>query len=311
MVGVLSLFLLVSCKGEPTGNPSGALSNNRPPAIIAARILGDSLSLAKPIAVQIEAEDPEREAVSFHYQWFVNDEPVAGQTNATLPQELLRRGQRVSVEIVPIDTGGQKGPSYRTPAVVIGNTPPLITGVALLPHEIKAGEKVEARVEADDIDHDLVDLTYRWSKNNTMVKEGPEPFLVTRGFLPGDSIAVEVTPKDFNATGNAVKSQSLILGNGLPRIISTPPGAFPQLDRYEYLVQAVDSDGDPLRYVLESGPPGMIIGEQSGLIEWPIPANLVGSFHVKIQARDTHDGAAVQEFDLTLSASAPQKPAGA
>jgi hypothetical protein len=311
MVGVLSLFLLASCKGEPTGNPSGALSNNKPPAIIAARILGDLPSLAKPIAVQVEAEDPEREAVSFHYQWFVDDAPIAGQINATLPQELLRRGQRVSVEIVPIDTGGQKGIPYRTAAVVIGNTPPFITRVALLPREIKAGEKVEVEMEADDADHDQVTLTYRWFKNDAVVKEGVEPFLDTQGFLPGDAIAVEVTPSDVGGTGPAVKSSRMVLGNSLPRIVSSPPAALAQSDRYEYLVQAIDSDGDHLRYSLASGPPGMTIGERSGLVEWPIPANLIGSFHVKIQARDTHDGAAVQEFDLTLSASAPQKPAGA
>lgn len=34
-------------------------------------------------------------------------------------------------------------------------------------------------------------------------------------------------------------------------------------DRYEYFVRAVDSDGDRLTYLLESGPPGMTIGVQS------------------------------------------------
>jgi hypothetical protein len=108
----------------------------------------------------MQSEDPEREAVSFHYQWYGDNASLAGQTNATLPGELLRRGQTVFVEIVPTD-GTSQGQPYRTVSVV-GNSSPRITAVSLAPQTVRTGERLEAQVEANDPDHDRVDLTYRW-----------------------------------------------------------------------------------------------------------------------------------------------------
>lgn len=311
VVGVSTLLFLASCKGgSSTDSSTPSFGSNRPPVIKLAKILNDPIILTGPVAVQIDAEDPEREAVSFQYQWFVNDAPLAGQTKATLPPELLRRGQAVSVEVIPFDTNEQKGPAYRTAATMVGNTPPEVTKVSFLSRAFQIGERLEAQVEATDPDHDRVDLTYRWLKNNIVVKEGEEPFLDTKGFVSRDTIAVEVTAHDPSATGNSLRSDSLILGNSLPKIVSIPPAAGSQ-DRYEYSVKAVDPDGDRLTYQLEVAPPGMTIDEHSGQIAWPVPPNQHGTFHVKIIAKDGQGGAAYQDFDLTLSTIVPAKPAGA
>lgn len=310
----IGLWGVVSCtdRSQPPA-PSGALSapaGNRPPVITSARFLNDPLSLTEPVAVQIFAEDPEREAVSYAYQWYVDGAPLKGQTNATLPAELLRRGQRVGVEIVPADAT-QKGPAYRVPPVVVGNTPPTVQRVTIRPPAARPGDRLEAQAEAGDPDHDRVDLTYRWFKNNVLVKEGEEGFLDTRGFAAQDQIAVEVTARDPSAVGNTVRSDQLVMGNSLPKIVSTPPVPGTP-DSYTYAVKAVDSDGDALTYHLEAAPSGMTIGERTGQIEWRVPANQPGVHHVKIVVKDGRGGAASQEFDLTLTAApSPAKPAGA
>ena len=74
---------------------------------------------------------------------------------------------------------------------------------------------------------------------------------------------------------------------------------------------AVDADGDRLTYQLETGPPGMTISEASGHIAWTIPPDQHGTFHVKILAKDGRGGMASQEFDVTLKAPVPAKPAEA
>ena len=262
-----------------------------------------------PVAVQIDAEDPEREAVSFQYQWYVDNAALPKETSATLSAELLRRGQTVMVEIIPTD-GTHKGQAYRTKSVVVGNTSPRVTAVSLMPQTARPGEKLEVQVQASDPDHDRVDLTYKWFRNNAVIKEGDEPFLDTTGLASRDQIVVEVTAHDPAVTGNSLRSDPLVLGNNAPKIVSAPPAPGAP-DHFDYPVRAVDPDGDRLTYQLETGPPGMTISEESGHIAWKIPSDQQGTFHVKVVAKDGQGGMASQEFDLTLTAAVPPKPAGA
>lgn len=310
LVAYLSISLAgVSCTREgpaETSKASPALTSNGPPVITSARIINSPLSLDSPVTVQIEAEDPERGAVSFRYQWYADDTALAGQTHPTLAPGLLRRGQMVSVEIVPADEA-QTGKAYRTAAVVVGNTPPSITAVFLTPQTARPGQKIEAQVEATDPDHDRVDLTYKWFRNQALIKEGEEPFLEAIGLSSRDQIVVEVTAHDPSASGKSLRSDPLVLGNNGPQIVSAPPRPETQ-DRYEYSVRAIDPDGDQVTYRLETAPPGMTINEQSGHIVWSLPADQSGTIHVKVIAQDGRGGAAYQEFDLTLSVPAPAKP---
>ena len=302
----------VSCTGgSPPSAPgeSTTLKGNQPPVITSAKILTDPIPLTGPVAVQVDANDPEREAVSFQYQWYVDNVPLSKQTDATLPAELLRRGQMVMAEITPTD-GTHKGQAYRTKSVVVGNTPPRVTAVSLVPQAVRPGDRIEAQVEAVDPDRDRVDLTYKWFRNEAVIKEGEEPFLDTTGLASRDQIVVEVTAHDPALTGNSLRSDPLVLGNSAPKIVSAPP-APGAADRFEYHVRAVDPDGDRLSYQLETAPPGMTIGEASGHIAWTIPPDQHGTFHVKIVAKDGRGGMASQEFDVTLTAGAPAKPAEA
>ncbi len=306
------ILLAVSCTGEgptETAQTPSSSENNRPPVIKSARIVNNPVLLNGPVEVQIDAEDPEREPISIRYQWYVDNVALDGQTNATFPAELLRRGQTVSVELTPADVS-QQGEVYRTAVVVVGNTPPRVLSVMLSPQTIEIGDKLEAQVDANDPDHDRVDLTYRWLKNSVVIKEGEEPFLMTTGFSPRDQVAVEVTAHDPSAIGNSVRSAALTFGNRPPKIVSVPP-ASDTASPYQYMVKAVDPDGDRMAFQLETAPPGMTINEQSGRIIWPVPSDQHGSFHVKVVAQDGQGGVAYQEFDLTLSAPAPAKPSGA
>jgi hypothetical protein len=303
--------LVVACTGggvTETGSSVSQSGGNRPPVVTAAKILDEALSQATPAAVQIQSEDPERETVTHQYQWYVDDAPVPGQSSPSLPQEFFHRSQRVSVIIVPSDSI-QKGQPYRTASVVVGNAPPKVTVVSLTPQIARSGDRLEAQAEASDPDHDRVDLTFKWYRNDTLVKEGEEPFLDTTGFAARDKVVVEVTAHDPAGSGGSLKSEPLVLGNSGPKIISTPPISASQ-DHFDYLVKAIDPDGDRLTYQLEVAPVGMTISEELGHITWQIPADQHGTFHVKVVAKDGQGGIASQEFDLKLTAEAPAKPLG-
>ncbi len=307
---VSALVMNISCTGSSPGTANGSApaKGNQPPTVTSAKILNDPIPLTGPVEVQVDAQDPEREAVSFEYQWYVDNTPLAKQTSATLPAELLRRGQSVFVEVVPTD-GAHKGQPYRTKSAMVGNTAPRLMAVSLTPQTARTGEKLEAQVEASDPDHDRVDLAFKWYRNATLVKEGEEPFLDTTGFAARDKIVVEVTAHDPAGSGGSLRSEPLVLGNSAPKIVSTPPASAAE-GRFDYPVKAADPDGDQLTYQLEAAPPGMTISPESGHIAWQIPSDQQGIFHVKVIAKDGQGGMASQEFDLTLSLPVSSKQTG-
>ncbi|ULA62317.1 MAG: hypothetical protein LZF86_10178 [Nitrospira sp.] len=309
-VGALGLLCGTACSGGGTGDGPYAkaqVAANQPPVVIAAKILDTPLSLTAPVSVQVQAEDPEREAVTFQYQWYVNEAPLAGQTNPTLPAEGLRRGQRISVEIVPADSV-QKGRVYKTAEALVGNTPPTVSSVVL--QLADSGARVESNVTASDPDYDRIDLTYRWLQGNIVIKEGEEASLSTKGLSPKVPVFAEVTARDPEVASKPFRSMPLLLDNHAPQIVSTPP--VPSgTGRYEYFVKAVDEDGDQIAFQLEQAPSGMTIDETTGRLSWTVPANHVGVFHVRVLAKDGQGVAAYQEFDLTFAnETASAKPAG-
>ena len=309
-LGIGALIINISCTGSSPGTTNSSVSakGNQPPAIISAKILNDPISLTGPVEVQVDAQDPEREAVSFEYRWYVDNVPVTTQTNAIFPVELLRRGQIVFVEIIPSDSTN-RGHPYKTKSVVVGNTAPKVTAVSLSPQMVRTGDKLEAQVEANDPDHDRVDLSFKWFRNDTIIKEGEESFLNTTGFSPGDIITMEVTAQDPAGSCHSLKSGPLALDNSAPKIVTTPPTSAVH-ERFDYSVKALDPDGDQLTYYLEMAPSGMTIGPGSGQIGWQVPTNQQGTFHVKVLAKDGHGGLAMQEFELTLTAVLPTPSGG-
>jgi hypothetical protein len=310
---ILSAICLIAsgCTAESSreGVAGSVVSGNHPPVIHEATVVPTPVVLDGPISVQIHADDQDRDALTFHHQWIVNGRPLDGQTASTLPVSFLQQGATVSVEIVP-DDGKVKGKIYRTAAATVTNTPPIISSLSVRPQPAKPGDKLEVLVEADDPDHDRVELSFRWWRNTTVAKEGDEPALDTTGFSPKDVVTVEVTPRDRTATGKPIKSDPLVIGNSPPTIMSTPTAPVGR-DRYEYAVRAIDPEGDRIRYRLEIAPPGMTIEADTGHIAWQAAPELTGTYKVRVVAEDTQGGIAFQEFDVTLINPISSKSEGA
>ncbi|WP_395789156.1 putative Ig domain-containing protein [Aquimonas sp.] len=101
------------------------------------------------------------------------------------------------------------------------------------------------------------------------------------GSLSGSGAALVYTPRagfrgadGFNFVANDGQLDSapgpvrieVVGGNEPPRIVSTPVTAANEGSAYAYDVDAIDPDGDVLRYRLERGPSGLQIGANSGLL---------------------------------------------
>jgi len=303
--GVFSLALIVfGCNSESSqlGSSSGSSQTNRPPTVQSATIMPNPVVRSGPITVQVEAIDPDRDAVTFRYRWLVNGNPIDGQAGLTLEPQLLKRGDSVAVEMIPSD-GKTQGPPYRTQAVAVVNTPPEVTQIVLEPSEVRIGDRLSVKVEGSDADQDDIRYTFKWWRNNAPLSEGEESVLDTTSFARGDKIVVQVTPHDSAGPGKARFAEQIAIGNSPPKITSTPPTTISQ-GRYEYAVTASDAEGDPLTYTLPTAPAGMTIDKGTGRIEWRVTGETKGTHRVKVAVEDDRKGHAFQEFELSLPAPA-------
>jgi hypothetical protein len=288
--------------GESETASRAADTANHSPFIKAASILPSPLVLAGPISVRVEAQDLDQQTMVFRYRWLVNGRLVSGHTQSTLPAHLLKRGDQVSVEVIPFD-GAVEGTPFRTLPVTVANTAPIISDVSIdFDHDMQ-GRRLLAKVDVADPDHDAVSLAYRWRKNDTVVKEGEDNTLDLANVTAKDVVEVEVTASDGSANGTTMLPGRFTMSNSSPTILSSPSVSAAG-STYEYQVQATDPDGDPLTYKLEESPPGMTIGEQSGRIHWSVTPEAKGSYRIKVVAQDNKGGFASQDFELSISAPA-------
>jgi len=149
----------------------------------------------------------------------------------------------------------------------------------------------------------VIHYSYRWWRNDKQIKEGEENVLDTTGFSRKDVVGVEVIAGDQESSASPIRSAPIVLGNSPPQIVSSP-AALTSKERYEYVVQAKDTDGDTVIYGLETAPPGMTIDKVTGQVTWHVTQGLAGTHRVKIVAEDGQGGTAWQEFEVTIPSTA-------
>jgi len=292
-------FLAACSSGEPTGDRRSGAADNHPPVVKSAMILPMPVVLSRPVTVSVSAQDIDGQNIQYRYKWLVNGEVMPGQTASSLPQELLKQGDQVAVEVTPFD-GVIEGVPFRSAAASVANTGPIIVHLSVGYDLDARASRIIASAEVIDPDQDPVTVTYRWIQNDKVLKEGEDNAVDVVGLTSQDPVQVEVIASDgLHQDATTAKGQFLI-ANALPTIVSQPPAA-PTAGQYAYHVQATDPDGDALTYALESAPPGMTINAQTGQINWVPSPDTKGSYVVRIVAKDTKGGFASQEFELALS----------
>ncbi len=312
-IGIVSLAVLglMGCSldsSQTDATGSGTAEPNRSPVIRSVNLAPIPLVREGVVTATVDAEDLDRDALTFTFKWIVNDELRPAEVSSTFHPESLNRGDRVAVEVIPHD-GKVSGSPVQSKSFVVGNTPPAIRALTIQPRGAKVGDRLVATVDGGDIDGDDVRYTYRWSHNNQLVAEGEQGTLDTTGFSRGDTIAVSVTPHDRGSHGKEQSSELLTLANSPPRFTSSAQGVLAQ-GQFGYVVSAVDPESDPYTFALESAPPGMTIDEKSGRIQWNVPASSAGVHKVKVVVKDDHQGWASQELDVTFGNSVTAKHEG-
>lgn len=118
-------------------------------------------------------------------------------------------------------------------------------------------------------------------------------------FKKGDSITVTIIPDDREILGAPRKSAPVIILNSAPIIVSSPPFSAEGI-RYQYHVKTVDPDNDPITFTLKSGPKGMKMDQNAGLIQWELQNADKGSHTIEIEVSDNEGAKSYQRFTLVI-----------
>ena len=303
IVGALMSCTSESLQSGEAGSTSwtqsvSSSSKNHAPIIRSIRLLPSSIALDQQISVQADAFDLDADLITYRYRWRVNGLIIPGETHSMFNAKILKRGDRLSVEVTPYD-GNTEGAPVEADALV-ANTSPHVAQLLFEPAEVRVGDRIFLQVTGSDADEDPIEYRYRWWRNNSEVADGDVSELDTTGFAKGDTIVVEVTPSDLTSKGKSQLSNPITIVNSAPKIITVPPTKI-ERGRFVYALGAQDPDGDQLAYALEVAPPGMKIDKVTGRIEWPLMGKLVGNHKVRVTATDGEQAKAFQEFDLTFS----------
>jgi len=307
LAALFVLPFLGSCTAEPPATPAGSQAavtpgapaagpaGNHPPSVLSARIYPTDVTLDTELRVDIQGEDADGDRVTFQYKWVVNGVPVPGATAPAFKPERLKKGDRVTAEIVPTD-GKADGAVFTTGPVTIGNTAPRILEIYAEPLPLQRGKPIKVRVVVADPDGDPVILTYKWFRSNKEIPGASSDTLDTKEFQKKDILEVLVTPSDGKSKGEGQGLQMLI-ENSPPRFTSTPPTEIKD-GQYLYQVAVTDPDEDPVTLELKQGPPGMTLDPATKQLSWKLTPENLGKHHVVLVAKDNDNGANQQEFEL-------------
>jgi YD repeat-containing protein len=187
------------------------------------------------------------------------------------------------------------------------NTPPLFTSIP--PARAAIGAPYVYLPEVIDPDGDVLGFT---------LLDGPEEMtadpvsgLITWPDPAHGMVMVELQVEDGQG-GAATQRWTLVGGelvveDGGPYLLGTPPLEVRVGDLYLYQPAATDPDGDVLSWSLLEGPPQLAVDPRTGRVLWPATAGDLGDHAVAIVVADPAGNTAEQRWTVTVLSDAPNR----
>ena len=110
----------------PAAAPETREAVDHPPRVGDLVLAPDRPRYTDAVEVTATARDPDGDAVSLSYAWYVNDAPISESTGPRLTPGRFKKGDRVTVEVTALANG--KRTSRKSDPVIIANTVPAFQG---------------------------------------------------------------------------------------------------------------------------------------------------------------------------------------
>jgi len=285
------LFWTIECGGKKEEGTAG----NSLPVIHEASLLPLNPTIQSEITVRILASDKDGDPLTYRVKWFVNGKEIG--EGMSLKYEEAKKGDKIFAEVTPFD-GKEYGKTVRTGEVVISGISPKIISLKITPdviYSITPNVMVTAMVE--DPDNDSVQLFVHWVIRDEVIPDTSNILDLKKYNLKKNDI---ITGAAFAYDGEFRSEPftfELHIGNSAPVLSNRVDSIKTKPEAIYYQVPIIDPDGDKLTFELLSGPEGVKIDKNTGVIYGN--AGDVNTFEVLVRATDT-DGAYLDaKFTLT------------
>lgn len=251
--GTHLLTITVTDTAGKTGQDTATVKVNDAPSAPTVQITPDppGSGAALTATVTAAAVDPEGDAISYRYDWYVDGSLYQSSTVPVVGTGVTQRGQFWEVYVYPYD-----GAAYGNPgsdAVSVSNSLPVIDSVTIDPNPAYTDDDIVATpVGWYDGEGDPEKYAYAWYINEVLDASATTNTYPASATIKGDTVRVIVTPSDPYGAGAAVSSGTREISNTPP----TAPGATitpgsPQPE--DNLVcglgaTSYDADGDAITY---------------------------------------------------------------
>ena len=174
----------------------------------------------------------------------------------------------------------------------------LIGAIRYAPKNPNPFEDLSVEVDVDK-EGAFVDIDVEWFVNGRKLISQRFETLPHKYFEKDDRVQAVVTVSKNDAT-QTLEAKEIKIGNTPPRIL-TRPRTVSRLDGLR--VRAEDPDGGPVTYHLKGEPPGLTIGEETGVMKYtPSKTAEGGQYNVVVIVRD--DARAESEWRFQIGVSA-------
>ena len=280
------------------------------PVIDTVSIAPSAPTIGSVLTANVTSFDADGDTVTYSYQWYNNGTAISGATNATLTVSgNAVHGNVIMVQVTPKD-GMLNGKPFVSAPVTIGDTAPVLDTVSITPSNPTISDTLTANVSSHDPDGDTVSYSYQWYKNGTTISGATNATLTVSGnAVHGDTITVQVTPKDGTLSGSAVTSAAVTIQDTAPVISSvTITPSSPTIGSVLTAnVSSSDADGDSVSYSYKwFDGSSAIAGATSATLT--VSGNAVhgDTITVQVTPKDgTLSGSAVTSAAVTIHDTAP------
>jgi len=180
----------------------------------------DPASTADDLQAVIEtaSADPDGDAVSYSYAWYLDGVLSSASTGGSLPALATARDELWAVRVTPSDAYGSG--TAGEASLTITNSAPTIASVGLTPDPASESDTLLCTPSGEnDADGDAIGSSTTWSVS------GADPGLSSTSltgsyFDRGDTVRCSVTPSDGSDAGPTVDSNTVSIGNSAPTVAS-------------------------------------------------------------------------------------------
>ncbi len=280
---------------------------NDPPAIITTP--GSSTTIDQPYTYDVDATDPDGDPITYSLEQAPSGmliDAVSGVISWT-PTAAEVGEHPVSVKASD-DRGAYVTQTYFLFVTEQPNEIPTITSTP--PQWVMVDHAYSYDVEATDADGDPIEYTLEIAPTGMTINAASGVIAWAPTVTEVGEHTVTVKAAD-NRGAYATQSYTLFVTeepNNAPQITTTPGYGVTISQLYRYDVNAIDPNGDPIQYSLETAPVGMTIDPLSGLIEWTPSATAVGQHAIAVKAADDRGAYAIQSYTLVVTAQPNDPP---